>query len=126
MNTAKELSTRLKILREVHEFTQEYVAGVLNISQNSYCLIEKGETKITIDRLMQLASLYNMDVVDLLKLNEQTYISNINNSSVNSESVNISSTINDEEREMYKKMIESQRNEIERLHNLLEKLTEKL
>jgi len=126
MNTTKELSTRLKILREVHDFTQEYVAGVLNISQNSYCLIEKGETKITIDRLVQLAHLYKMDIVDLLKFNEQTYISNINNSSVNSESVNISSAINDQEREMYKQMIESQRNEISRLHNLIEKLTAKL
>ena len=105
MNTSKELSTKLKMLREVHDYTQDYVAGVLEISQNTYSLLEKGETKITIDRLIQLARLYNMELIDLLKTNDQTYVNNVSNSSVNSDNININTNMKDEEREIYKKTI---------------------
>ena len=60
-----KLSTTLKFLRESHNYTQQYVAGILHISQNTYSLFENGQTKVTIDRLQTLAALYEIDVADL-------------------------------------------------------------
>jgi len=126
MNTTRDLSTKLKMLREVHDYTQDYVAGVLEISQNTYSLLEKGETKITIDRLIQLARLYKMELVDLLKTNDQTYVNNVSNSSINSDNININNNIKEEEREIYKKTIDRLETEVTKLLNLIEKLTAKL
>ena len=127
MNVIEQLSSKLRILREVHDYTQEYVASVLEISQNTYSLIEKGESKLTIDRLEKLANLYRMDVADLIRLNEQTYINTITHSQgVCSQNVNINPSMKDEERELYKTTIERLERENERLHNLIEKLTTKL
>lgn len=126
MDIQKQLASKLKILREVHNYTQEYVADVLEISQNTYSLIEKGETKLTIDRLDSLAKLYNMDVVDLIRLNEQTYIHTITHSQgICSQNVTINQ-MGDEERKLVQDTISRLEKENERLHKLIDKLTERL
>lgn len=58
---------RLKDLREDHDYTQKYVANVLNISQNSYSDIETGKTNISIEFLIQLADLYNVSTDYILE-----------------------------------------------------------
>jgi len=127
MNGIKQLSSKLRILREVHDYTQEYVAGVLDVSQNTYSLIEKGDTKITIDRLAKLAALYNMELADLITLNEQTYINTITNSQgVCSKNVTVNNSLSEDERALFKRTIDRLEKENERLHNLIEKLTAKL
>ena len=126
MNIQEQLSSKIKLLREIHNYTQEYVADTLEISQNTYSLIEKGETKLTVDRLEKLAKLYNMDIVDLIRLNEQTYIHTITHSQgVCSQQVTINQ-MPDEERELYKRTVGRLEKENERLQNLIEKLTDRL
>ena len=126
MEATKKLSHKLKVLREVNDFTQEYVASILDISQNTYSLIEKGETKLTIDRLEKLARLYNMDLVDLLQLNEQTYIGTITHSQgVCAQQVTING-LTDQERKLYQDTIDRLEKSNDRLQQLVEKLTEKL
>ncbi len=127
MNVTQNLSNKIKLLREVHNYTQEYVAGFLDISQNTYSLLEKGETKLTIDRLDKLAQLYKMDVVDLIQSNDQTYINTITHSQgVCSHQVTINHPLSDEERKMYQSAIDRLEKENEKLHKLLEKLSDKL
>lgn len=127
MNTEQQLAGKLKLLREVHNYTQEYVASALDISQNTYSLIEKGETKITVDRLEKLAKLYQMDLVDLIRLNEQTYIHTITHSQgVCSQQVTINHPLAEEERELYKKTIERLERENEKLHTLIDKLSQRI
>jgi transcriptional regulator with XRE-family HTH domain len=50
----------LKNLRELNNYTQEYVASVLDINQNSYYKLESGQTRLTVDRIKKLAELYNV------------------------------------------------------------------
>jgi transcriptional regulator with XRE-family HTH domain len=126
MNIQEQLASKIKLLREVHNYTQEYVADALEISQNTYSLIEKGETKLTIDRLDRLAKLYRMDVVDLIRLNEQTFIHTITHSQgVCAQQVTINQ-MPDEERKLYHDTISRLEKENDRLHKLIEKLTERL
>ncbi len=50
----------MRILRESKEYSQEYVANVLNINQKTYSSIESGKSKLTVERINQLADLYHV------------------------------------------------------------------
>ncbi len=51
---------KLKDLRIDHDYTQKYIASILNISQNTYSDIELGKTNISVEALIILADLYNV------------------------------------------------------------------
>lgn len=57
---------KLRILREIHNYTQEYVAEQLNLKQKAYSNLETGEVSINLEKCDQLAKLYKMTPVDLL------------------------------------------------------------
>jgi transcriptional regulator with XRE-family HTH domain len=49
---------------------------MLNMSQNAYSLLESGKTKLDIERLYQIAWLYEISIYELLgELPPQTYSS---------------------------------------------------
>ena len=50
----------MRILRESNDYSQEYVADVLNINQKTYSNLESGKSRLTIDRILQLAELYRV------------------------------------------------------------------
>jgi len=50
----------MKILRESRNFSQEYIAGKLGINQNAYSKLENGKVKITVERIRQLAKIYEV------------------------------------------------------------------
>ena len=52
--------------RLVKNYTQEYLAAKLCISQNAYSKIELGYTKITVERLFQIAAILEADVHELI------------------------------------------------------------
>lgn len=127
MNEMKQVGRKIRLLREIYNYTQEYVAENLGISQNAYSMMETGETRLTIDRLGKLAELYKMEVSDLLQFNEQTVIHHITHSQgICSEQVHIQNPVSEEERDIYKKAIERLEKENEKLHLLIDKLTQRL
>jgi transcriptional regulator with XRE-family HTH domain len=120
MNLTQRFSKKLKILREVNNYTQEYVARVLDISQNAYSLLEKGTTKITLDRIEVLAELYKTTPAELISVNENIY----NGISVASEMMhsNIPPTLSSFEKRMYEQTISRLEIDIEKLYNLINQL----
>lgn len=50
----------MKILRESKNYSQDYVANKLGINQNAYSKLENGKVKITLERIRQLAEIYNV------------------------------------------------------------------
>lgn len=61
------IELRLRDLREDHDYTQQYVASVLHIQQNTYSQYETGKRQIPIDILIQLADLYNTSTDYILR-----------------------------------------------------------
>ncbi len=53
---------RMIDLRETHNFTQAYVAGYLQIAQNTYSDYERGKVRPTVNVLIALAKLYDVDM----------------------------------------------------------------
>ena len=62
----KAIATNIRNKREYRNYTQEYLAFKLNISQNAYSKIELGYTKITVERLFQIAEVLEFDVTELI------------------------------------------------------------
>jgi transcriptional regulator with XRE-family HTH domain len=60
-------TSTLKILREVNDYTQEYIAEeILGISQNTYSRLEQSPDKITAQQAQKLSDLYKVSIANLL------------------------------------------------------------
>jgi len=57
---------RIKNLREDHDYKQEYVASLLNISQRAYSHYENGTRGMPISILIEIANIYDVSVDYLL------------------------------------------------------------
>lgn len=64
---------KIKSRREQLNFSQEYIAEHLGISQPAYVKIEKGVTKLDFERLIKISEILEIDVNELL---EKKYIVN--------------------------------------------------
>lgn len=130
MNTSERLASKLRMLREVHNYTQDYVASVIDVSTNTYSLMEKGQAQYTIERIEKLANLYKMETTDFLKFSDQHIIHSITHSNGNgicSENVNIHNLgVGEEERNLYKDMLNRLEEQNNKLISLIEKLSEKI
>ncbi|RFZ81244.1 XRE family transcriptional regulator [Mucilaginibacter terrenus] len=63
----KAVAANIRNKREELNYTQEYLAAKLKISQNAYSKIELGYTKITLERLFQIAEVLETELMDLIK-----------------------------------------------------------
>jgi transcriptional regulator with XRE-family HTH domain len=60
-------TSTLKILREVNDYTQEFIAeDILGISQNTYSRLEQNPNKITAEQAQKLSDLYKVSIANLL------------------------------------------------------------
>lgn len=60
-------TSTIKILREVNNYTQEFVAeDILGISQNTYSRLEQNPNKITAEQAQKLSELYQVSIANLL------------------------------------------------------------
>ncbi|MGH2553170.1 MAG: helix-turn-helix domain-containing protein [Chitinophagaceae bacterium] len=57
----------LKILRIRKGFSQEKIGFMLNMEQNSYSRMKRGETKLDIERLQKIAKFYKISFFQLFE-----------------------------------------------------------
>lgn len=56
----------IRELREKNEWTQEQMAEKLGITRNGYAKIERGESMPNLERLNEIATLFGVEVTELL------------------------------------------------------------
>lgn len=61
---------RLKELREENKYTQQYIANVLKVKQNTYSQYETEQRQIPISALITLAKFYDVSVDYILGLTD--------------------------------------------------------
>ena len=61
------INEKIRRIRESKEWSQEQMAEKLNMSLNGYAKIERGESKIYLDKLEQIAQVFDIDVVELMQ-----------------------------------------------------------
>lgn len=66
----KVLTTRMFILRKVHNFSQDRVAEGTNISEGTYGRFERGETAPSIDFFIRLSIFYDIPLKTLFDSDE--------------------------------------------------------
>lgn len=57
---------KIRELRESLNWSQEKMAEMLNLTGNGYAKIERGETKLYLDRLEQIAQIFSVNITELL------------------------------------------------------------
>ncbi|MCZ2299498.1 MAG: helix-turn-helix transcriptional regulator [Chitinophagales bacterium] len=60
------VGNKIKIIREIKNYTQEFMASELNISQNAYSRIELNKTKLTTALAEKIADILEVSLADLL------------------------------------------------------------
>lgn len=77
------IGTKIKKIRELKDYTQEYMAHSLGISPTAYGRIERDETEINFSKLDQVAKVLGVDARQILDFDEKYYFNiHENNSSV--------------------------------------------
>jgi transcriptional regulator with XRE-family HTH domain len=61
---------KLRLLREFRNYSQEYIAEKLGITQNAYSRIENNQARLTADRLEKLAAILEITPMELLSERE--------------------------------------------------------
>lgn len=111
----------LRYLRELNNYTQEYVASILDINQNSYSKVESGHTRLTIERMIKLAEFYEVE--------PQTFLSNnifvvtgdriTKRNDDNTDSTDSNNNINMEQKSFYEKLLDEKNEQIKILNDQL-------
>ncbi|AMQ00776.1 transcriptional regulator [Pedobacter cryoconitis] len=60
------VAANIRKVREFRNYTQDYLAAKLSISQNAYSKIELGYSKLTVERLFHIASVLDVKVTELI------------------------------------------------------------
>ena len=66
MITKEKILENISKIRVNKKITQKSIAEFLEIEQGSYSLLERGERELSIDRLLQIAIFFKMDIVDII------------------------------------------------------------
>ena len=61
------VNEKIRKFREAKDWSQEQMAEKLNMSLNGYAKIERGESKIYLDKLEQIAQVFDIDVIELMQ-----------------------------------------------------------
>jgi len=67
------VAANIRKVREYRNYTQDYLAAKLEISQNAYSKIELGYSKITLDRLFHIALILEVEVMELLQFDPEKF-----------------------------------------------------
>jgi transcriptional regulator with XRE-family HTH domain len=89
------IGNNIKQFRELKNFTQEYVAEEIDVSQSTYSRIENGTAPIKIDILQRIAEVLEVDLSSLISttnifnfkdaVNQYGYVNNQNNNTIDVE-----------------------------------------
>ena len=113
-----KLGEKIKKLRELKDYTQEYMAEQLGISQSAYSKMEIGESEITYNRLEKVAEVLKMKPEELITFNESMVFNVMHNQTGNGLVVQ-NNVPNDKERELYESKIKILQDELSYMKGLL-------
>ncbi|WP_259016587.1 helix-turn-helix domain-containing protein [Emticicia fluvialis] len=119
-----EIGTKIKKLRELKNFTQEHVANSLSMTPSGYGKIERNETEVSYHKLEKIAEVLGIKVEDIINFNESMVFNVMHNQTGNGYVVNHIST-SENEKSLYELIISQQKEEIENLRKIIEKLQDK-
>lgn len=72
------IKSKIKSIRELKNYTQEYMADQLGVTQAGYSKIEKGKTILSYEKLVEIARILEVSVEDVISFDSQRYFNSFN------------------------------------------------
>lgn len=66
-----QLNEKLRFMRHLKKWSPEEVAHRLNLSASAYGSMERGETKLSLLRLEEIAKVFEIELAELIDFNEK-------------------------------------------------------
>jgi DNA-binding XRE family transcriptional regulator len=70
----KQIVSNIRKIREFRNYTQDYLAAKLQISQNAYSKIELGYSSITLNRLIEITEILEVELAEMICLDGEQII----------------------------------------------------
>ena len=105
-----ETNDKIRTMRKLNKLTQEEMAEKLEMSTGGYAKIERGNSKLNLERLEQIANVLNIDVSELMQDEKGLIIqvNDVNDGSHNQVSVYTNISASNAEIEQLKLIIQHQ------------------
>ena len=81
MGIRMNVHEKIRKLRKTKHWSQEEMAERMSMSLNGYAKIERGETKLHLDKLEQIAQILDIDIVELINSGERNVFVQFNENS---------------------------------------------
>ncbi|EJL61283.1 helix-turn-helix transcriptional regulator [Flavobacterium sp. CF136] len=111
------IKNKIKNIRELKNYTQEYMAEKLGLTQAGYSKIEKGNTSLSYEKLVEIGKILDVTVEDIISFDYDKYFNNFNRITGNN---NGSILINTENTSTLKELYEDKIRLLEKLLNKTE------
>jgi transcriptional regulator with XRE-family HTH domain len=76
----KKLGTKIRQIRELKGFSQEYVASKIGITQRAYSKMERDEIKLDWNKITTIAQVFEMDPMDMVSFDDNLIFNNCHQS----------------------------------------------
>jgi transcriptional regulator with XRE-family HTH domain len=124
-----DIGLNIKKIRELKNFTQEYMAEQLKMSQRGYSKIENGEVDISFTRIKDIAKVLGLKATEIVGFDEKFVLFSITHNQTGVENgIYINNELSNKERELYEKQItllEAQNQELSAMIQFLKDLSNK-
>lgn len=118
------IGRKIRTLRQLKGYSLEYVAGKLEIAQNTYSKLEGDPSKIDVDTLEKIATVLEVSLNDLIS--EEPIVLNFNGVNHGAQgNFELIENFHSGQKELYEKIIASKDDEIGRLNKIIEGLLQK-
>lgn len=114
-----EIHKKIRVMREINQWSQEEMAEKLGMSPNGYAKIERGQSNINLEKLKQIATIFNIDPVELISTERSFFFSIGNNNNHNYIATNETLAL---ENQSLKLLLEAKTDEIRALKEMIQLL----
>lgn len=104
-----KLGSKIRKIRELRGYNQDFLASKLDISQRAYSKLERDQTKLDWERLVQIASILDIEPIDLVSFDDSLIF---NNCSQSGKINTINNNITDELKSLYERHIKNLKEEV--------------
>lgn len=113
------IGQKIKKIRELRNYTQEYVAEKLQISQPGYAKIERDESEVNFSRLEKIAGVLGVRVEDIIGFDEKAMLNFMYNKHGHNNGLVVNQHVSELEKKLYEEKAKSQD---EYIHQLKEEI----
>jgi transcriptional regulator with XRE-family HTH domain len=76
----KEIGQKIRQIRELKGYSQEYLANKLGVSQRAYSKIETNETKVDWQKITKIADVLEVEPMDIISFDDNLVFNNCSQS----------------------------------------------